>query len=233
MRAAIYTRVSTAQQSDAMQKRELRAYATARGWTIAGEFSDVGWSGARQHRPGLDALMAAARRRQLDCILVWRFDRFARSTRHLLLALEEFRALGMGFISYQESLDTSSPLGEAMFTIISAIAQLERSLIRERIMAGLAHARSKGVRVGRPRRRVDVELARMLQAEGRGLREIAALMRVSRGTLARTLGAAGGAAAGSANGPAAVVSQNPAAAQSSDAAQTPDSQGPDFSAQNH
>lgn len=233
MRAAIYTRVSTAQQSDDMQKRELRAYAAARRWEIAGEFSDLGWSGARQHRPGLDALMAAARRRQLDCILVWRFDRFARSTRHLLAALEEFRSLGVAFNSFGESLDTSSPLGEAMFTIISAIAQLERSLIRERIMAGLAHARSKGVRVGRPRRRVDVELARMLQAEGRGLREIAGLMGLSRNTLARALRAAGG-AADPANGSAATgLSQNPAAAQPSDPAQTPASAGPDFPGQNH
>lgn len=187
MRTAIYTRVSTIQQSDEMQRRELRTFAAARGWDIAGEFSDVGWSGAKERRPGLDALMAAARKRQLDTVLVWRFDRFARSTRHLLSALEEFRALGVGFISYQESVDTSSPLGEAMFTIISAIAQLERSLIRERIMAGMAHARSKGTLVGRPRRRVDVELALMLQQEGRGLREVAKLMRVSRNTLARVL----------------------------------------------
>jgi DNA invertase Pin-like site-specific DNA recombinase len=234
MRVALYTRVSTAQQSDEMQRRELRAFAQARGWAIAAEFSDVGWSGAKERRPGLDGLMAAARKRQLDAVLVWRFDRFARSTRHLLLALEEFRALGVGFISYQESVDTGSPLGEAMFTIISAIAQLERSLIRERINAGLAHAKAKGVRVGRPRRRVDVELARMLRAEGRGLRETARLMGVARGTLYRALRADAQApgAARPARG-ATGAAQNPSAAGAALAPKTPASGPGDSAAQNH
>lgn len=231
MRAALYTRVSTAQQSDAMQTRELRAFAQARGWEIAGEFSDVGWSGARERRPGLDALMQAARRRQLDAVLVWRFDRFARSTRHLLSALEEFRALGVAFISYQESVDTSSPLGEAMFTIISAIAQLERSLIRERIRAGLAHARSQGVRMGRPRKRVDVELARMFQAEGRGQRETARLLGLSRATLARALRTGGETIHGP--GPAPGLAQNPAAGGGPQPAETPDCARPDLAGENH
>lgn len=187
MRVAIYTRVSTREQSDEMQTRELRAYCAARSLEIVGEYSDIGWSGARGKRPGLDRLMDAARKRQFDAVLVWKFDRFARSVRHLLAALEEFRNLGLQFISYQENLDTSSPLGQALFTIVAAVAQLERDLIRERVRAGIGNARAKGVRLGRPRRRLDIELARMLQAEGRGLREIARLMNLGRGTLARAL----------------------------------------------
>ncbi len=187
MRVALYTRVSTREQSDEMQARELRAYCVARNLAIAGEYSDIGWSGAREKRPGLDRLMDAARKRQFDAVLVWRFDRFARSVRHLLAALEEFRNLGIQFISYQENLDTSSPLGQALFTIVAAVAQLERDLIRERVRAGIGNARAKGVRLGRPRRMLDVELARMLQADGRGLREIARLMNIGRGTLARAL----------------------------------------------
>lgn len=237
MRVAIYTRVSTREQSDAMQTRELRAFAAARGWEIAGEFSDVGWSGARERRPGLDALMAAARQRRIDAVLVWRFDRFARSTRHLLAALAEFRSLAVAFVSFHESVDTSSPLGEAMFTIISAIAQLERSLIRERILAGIAHARSKGQRMGRPRRPVDVELARMLRGEGRGLRETARLMQVAPNTLLRALRAAGDDSTAVPGAPAApggeAVFQNPRAPEGAKAAEMPAIAPPDFPGQNH
>ena len=155
MRAAIYARVSTKDQSCNMQMRELRAYCAARGLTIIREYIDVGQSGAKDSRPELNELMAAARKRKLDSILVWRFDRFARSTKHLLLALEEFRSLGVQFISYQENIDTSSPLGQALFTIVSAVAQLERDLIRERINGGIRNARACGKQLGRPRRIVD------------------------------------------------------------------------------
>src|ERR1019366_174828 len=136
MRAAIYARVSTTEQSTELQLRDLRHYATARG-IVANEYVDTGFSGAKQSRPALDRLMEDGRKRRFDCVLVWRFDRFARSTKHLLLALEEFRSLGIQFISYQENIDTTSPLGQALFTIVSAVAQLERDLIRERVRAGL------------------------------------------------------------------------------------------------
>lgn len=147
-RVAIYARVSTNEQSPELQLRDLRQYTMARGLS-ATEYVDSGFSGAKQSRPALDRLMDDARKRRFDCVLVWRFDRFARSTKHLLLALEEFRSLGIQFISYQENIDTTSPLGQALFTIVSAVAQLERDLIRGRVRAGLRNARAKGKRFGR------------------------------------------------------------------------------------
>src|SRR5271168_4579502 len=155
MRAAIYARVSTKDQSCDMQMRDLRAYCAARGFTIIREYIDIGQSGAKDSRPELNDLMADARKRKFDSILVWRFDRFARSTKHLLLALEEFRSLGVQFVSYQENIDTNSPLGQALFTIVSAVAQLERDLIRERVTAGIRNARANGKKLGRPMRVVD------------------------------------------------------------------------------
>ena len=107
--------------------------------------------------------MGDARKRQFDAIVVWRFDRFARSTKHLLSALEEFRSLGIQFISYQENIDTSSALGQALFTIVSAVAQLERDLIRERVSAGIRNARANGKKLGRPMRAVDGDRATSVQ----------------------------------------------------------------------
>src|SRR4029077_20575001 len=112
MRIGIYARVSTKDQSCELQLRDLRAYCAARGFSLLREYVDVGESGAKDSRPQINDLMAAARKRQFDAVVVWRFDRFARSTKHLLLALEEFRSLGIQFISYQENIDTSSPLGQ-------------------------------------------------------------------------------------------------------------------------
>jgi DNA invertase Pin-like site-specific DNA recombinase len=132
VRVAIYARVSTKDQSCDLQVRDLKAYCAARKFTIFRDYIDVGESGAKKSRPKLDELMADARKRKFDTVLVWRFDRFARSTKHLLLALEEFGSLSVQFISYQENIDTTSPLGQALFTIVSAVAQLERDLIRER-----------------------------------------------------------------------------------------------------
>ena len=107
-------------------------------------------SGAKEHRIELDRLMDLVRKRQVDVVLVWKFDRFARSTRQLLDALEEFRTLGVNFISYTENVDTSTPAGRALFTMVSAFAEFERDLIRERVCAGLAQARADGTRLGRP-----------------------------------------------------------------------------------
>jgi DNA invertase Pin-like site-specific DNA recombinase len=150
MRVGIYARVSTRDQSCDLQLRDLRAYCAARQLTVAREYVDAGVSGTKDSRPQLNELMADARKRKLDAILVWRFDRFARSTRHLLLALEEFRGIGLQFISYQENIDTGTPLGQALFVIIAAIAELERGLICERVSAGIRNARAKGKRLGRP-----------------------------------------------------------------------------------
>ena len=118
MRIGSYARVSTKDQSCELQVRDLRSYCAARGFDFVREYVDVGQSGAKDSRPELNELMDAARKRQFDVIVVWRFDRFARSTKHLLTALEEFRALGIQFISYQENIDTSSALGQALFTIV-------------------------------------------------------------------------------------------------------------------
>jgi len=154
-RVAIYCRVSTLDQSTDSQLLDLRRYTKERGWQIFQEYCDNGISGTKDSRPALNQLMDEARKRRFDVVLVWRFDRFARSTKHLILALEEFRNLGIDFISYQENIDTSSPLGSAIFTIISAVAQLERDIIAERVKAGLRRAQENGKHIGRPTARVD------------------------------------------------------------------------------
>ena len=149
MRIAIYARVSTKDQSCELQLPDLRSYCAARRFEAVREYVDVGQSGAKESRPELNKLMDDARKRQFDAIVVWRFDRFARSTKQPLRALEEFSFLGIQFMSYQENIDTSSPLGQAFFTIVSGVAQLERDLIRERVSAGIRNARANGKRLGR------------------------------------------------------------------------------------
>src|ERR1035441_8516894 len=166
MPIGIYARVSTKDQSCELQVRDLRSYCAARGFDLVREYVDVGQSGAKDSRPELNKLMDDARKRQFDAIVVWRFDRFARSTKHLLSALEEFRGLGIQFISYQENVDTSTPLGQALFTIVSAVAQLERDLIRERVRAGLRNARANGKKFGRPRAQVDAVSVATLRRDG-------------------------------------------------------------------
>jgi len=188
MRIVIYARVSTKDQSCELQLRDLRAYCAARGFAVQREYVDVGESGAKDSRPQLNELMAAARKRQFDAVIVWRFDRFARSTKHLLLALEEFRSLGIQFSSYQEGIDTASPLGQALFTIVAAVAQLERDLIRERVSAGIRNAQACGKQLGRPRRVVNNDELRRLRAEGASLRQIAEKLGVGYGTVRLRLG---------------------------------------------
>ncbi len=183
MRIGIYARVSTKDQSCELQARDLRAYCAARGFDLVREYVDVGQSGAKDSRPELNKLMDDARKRQFDAIVVWRFDRFARSTKHLLSALEEFRSLGIQFISYQENIDTSSALGQALFTIVSAVAQLERDLIRERVSAGIRNARANGKKLGRPMRAVDRGRILQMRAEGQSLQQIAENLGVGYGTV--------------------------------------------------
>jgi DNA invertase Pin-like site-specific DNA recombinase len=149
-RVAIYTRVSTTDQHPEMQEEELREYVARRNWTIYRIYCDKGVSGAVAKRPELDAMMNDCRRRKVDIVIVWKFDRFARSLKQLLNALELFRELGIGFVSCTEAIDTSLPHGEMLFQITGAIAQWERSLIVERVKAGLQHARSLGKKLGRP-----------------------------------------------------------------------------------
>ena len=155
----------------------------ARCFNLVREYIDVGQSSASDSRPQLNIVMGYAIKRQVDAIIVWRFDRFARSTKHLLSALEEFRSLGIQFISYQENMDTSTSLGQALFTIVSAVAQLERDLIRERVSAGIRNAKANGKKLGRPARRICNERIIELKAEGKSLRQIAASLRVGYGTV--------------------------------------------------
>jgi DNA invertase Pin-like site-specific DNA recombinase len=151
-RVAIYARISTANsvQSPEMQLRELREHAQRRGWEISCEYVDEGISGAKDRRPALDRLMTDAHRRKFEVLVVWKFDRFARSVSHLLRALDTFRALGIDFVSLSESLDTATPAGRMVFTVLGAVAELERSLIAERVRAGIRNAKAKGKRLGRP-----------------------------------------------------------------------------------
>src|ERR1700738_4750247 len=183
MRIGLYARVSTKDQSCELQLRDLRTYCAARGFEPAREYIDVGQSGAKDSRPGLNRLMDDARKRQFDAIIVWRFDRFARSTKHLLTALQEFRSLGIQFISYQENVDTSTPLGQALFTIVSAVAQFERELIRERVTAGIRNARANGKRLGRPKSLVDSAQVLQLREQGQSLQQIAINLGIGYGTV--------------------------------------------------
>jgi DNA invertase Pin-like site-specific DNA recombinase len=149
-RTALYLRVSTADQKPDLQYDGLRSYAARAGLVVTLDYCDTAISGRREGRPQLNALMTAARNHEFDCVLVWKFDRFARSTRHLLTALEEFDHLGVRFISVQDQVDTNSPMGRAMFTIIGAMAELESSLISERVTAGMRAAEARGKHLGRP-----------------------------------------------------------------------------------
>jgi DNA invertase Pin-like site-specific DNA recombinase len=187
MRVAIYARVSTANngQDPTMQTRELREYAERRGWQIAGEYVDIGISGTKEKRQELDRLMGDAHRRRFDVVVVWKFDRFARSVSHLLRALETFKAQGIEFVSFSEQLDTSTPAGKLVFTVLGAVAELERSLIVERVKAGLRNARAKGKRLGRPRVTVDARRIAALRVAGSSWSEIARQTGWTKGTVQR------------------------------------------------
>src|SRR5215472_9045703 len=184
MRAAIYARVSTnIGQDPHMQMRELREYCQRRGWEVAGEYVDAGVSGTKQNRPRLDALWAECRKRRVDAVVVYRYDRFARSLRQLVNALEEFRSLGIEFISLHEGVDTSTPNGRLVFGIFASIAEFERELIRDRVKSGIAAAKSRGKRLGRPRVSVDAARIAALRASGLSWPKIAVELGVSVGTV--------------------------------------------------
>src|SRR6204780_3398385 len=184
-RVALYARVSTVNhgQDVSLQTRELLQFAEARGWIVAGEYIDSGVSGAKDSRPELNRLMTDAHKRRFDVVCVWRFDRFARSVSHLLHALETFKALGIDFVSFSEQMDTSTPAGKMVFTVLGAVAELERSLIVERVRAGLRNARAKGKTLGRPRVAVDASRIAVLRASGQPWRAIAKALGVSVGTV--------------------------------------------------
>ena len=185
-RAAIYARVSTHNgQNPEMQLDEVREYCSRRGWKIAGEYVDEGISGSKEHRPALDSLLSDCRKRLVDAVVVYRYDRFARSLRQLVNALDEFHALGIDFVSLHEDVDTSTPNGRLVFGIFASIAEFERELIRDRVRSGLALAKSRGRQLGRPRVAVDASKVASLRAQGHSWASISAEMGIGRGTAQR------------------------------------------------
>src|SRR5690242_21823942 len=156
-----------------MQLNEVRAYCERRQWVVAGEYVDTGISGSKEHRPALDRLLTDCRKRRVDAVVVYRYDRFARSVRQLVNALEEFRSLGIDFVSLHEGVDTSTPNGRLVFGIFASIAEFERELIRDRVRSGLAAAKARGKKLGRPRVSPDASKIASLREAGRSWPQIA------------------------------------------------------------
>ncbi len=188
-KVAIYARVSTTDkgQDVDLQLRDLRSYVEAREWTTFKEYVDRGVSGSKDKRPELDAMMNDAKKRKFDVVLVWRFDRFARSTRHLINALEEFKCLGIDFVSHMENIDTTTPGGKLTFTVFSGVAEFELNLLKERVKAGLANARAKGKKLGRPSAEVDRGELLKLRSQGLSIREIGARLQLDKMVVQKNL----------------------------------------------
>ena len=185
-RAALYLRVSTLDQHPESQLHDLRGLAAQRGFHIVEEYTDR-MSGARAKRPGLDQMMADARSGRFDVVLVWAFDRLARSVRHFLEVLDELNHLNIEFVSFREQIDTGGPLGRAMVIIVGAIAELERNLIIERVRAGMRRARLEGRRLGRPPLNVDRDALLRDRGRGQSLKQIAKLHGISKASVIRLL----------------------------------------------
>lgn len=175
IRAALYARVSTDEQDPELQIRELQAVAERRGWSVVGLYVDRGVSGSRESRPELDRLMRATREGKVDVVACWKFDRFARSVKHLVTALDEFMHHQVDFVSITEAVDTATPAGRMLFSVIAAFAEFEKSVLKERVHAGLRRARAQGKRLGRPPRATtaQAEDVRRQRAAGRSWRTIA------------------------------------------------------------
>ena len=187
-RVALYARVSTLNGQDPeMQLSELREYASRRGWSITREYVDQGVSGSKESRPELNELMVDAHRRKFDAVLVWKIDRFGRSLKHLVNALADLCAYGVAFISFRDNIDLSTPSGRLMFQIIGAMAEFERSLIQERVKAGLRNARAKGKKFGRPRAQVDALGVAALRQEGLSWSQVCRALKVSKGSAQRSV----------------------------------------------
>lgn len=184
-RVAVYARVSTVDkgQDPETQLLALREYAARRGFILVGQYVDYA-SGRRDDRPQYQALFKAARTRQIDVVLVWRYDRFARSTQALVNAVKEFQHLGVDFISYQENIDTTTPQGELIFTVMASLAQFESALISERVKAGMARAKAQGRRISRApiAKKVQAHIA-MVYAQGRSITQISKQLGISYGTV--------------------------------------------------
>lgn len=185
MKVAIYSRVSTHEQTTAGQLDELRSYCERRRWEIVAEYTDEGVSGSQETRPGLTHLLADAKRRKFDAVLVYRYDRFARSLRQLVNALCEFDSLGIHFVSLHEGVDTSTPNGRLVFGIFASIAEFERELIRSRVRSGIAAARARGKRIGRPRVLATDSQITTLLGEGHSMMVIGEKLGISAATVCR------------------------------------------------
>ena len=187
-RVARYLRVSRHDQDTALQSDETGAFVKNRKWKLVETYQDQGVSGAKDRRPQLDRLLADARKRKFDALVVYKADRLFRSLRHMVLTLDEFTALGIAFVSTTEPFDTSTPSGKLLLHIVSAMAEFERSLLIERVKSGVAAARRRGARLGRPRARLDEDQLRELRAQGLSVRKIAELLNVGTSTVQRRLG---------------------------------------------
>lgn len=183
MKAFLYARVSTDDQNEGMQLREMLEFAVRRGWDSNPRIFTDQMSGSKEQRPGLDQLMAGARRRECDVVLVYKFDRFARSLRHLLNALEEFEALGVAFVSLHDDFDMTTPSGRLMFKIVGAFAEFERDIIRQRVRSGMAHAKAQGKHMGRKRLPLDRDQITALRAQGLPWREVAHRVKADESTV--------------------------------------------------
>ena len=187
-RVGLYLRVSTAEQTTENQSRELLAVAERHGWAVVRVFEDAGISGAKNRtgRPGLDAMMKAIARREIDMVAAWSVDRLGRSLTDLLDLLRELHSKGVDLFLHQQGLDTSTPAGRAMFQMMGVFAEFERAMLRERVMSGLARARAQGIQLGRPRIASDkAEAIRLAKASGKGVRRIARELGVGIGTVLR------------------------------------------------
>ena len=188
MRVAIYARVSTTNgQTPEMQLSDLREYASRRGWKVFAEYVDNGVSGAKESRPELNRLMADAHRRHFDVVLCWKVDRFGRSLKHLVNALADLDVYGIAFVSLRDNLDLSTPSGRLMFQIIGAMAEFERSLIQERVKAGLRNAKLRGRALGRPALTLDCGRIARLRNSGASIRAISGQLGVSASTVHKAL----------------------------------------------
>jgi DNA invertase Pin-like site-specific DNA recombinase len=187
-RVALYARISTADKGQDLETQllPLREYIVNRGWILYKEYTDV-MSWAKDNRPWFIELMQDSQKRKFDVVLVFRFDRCSRSSKHLINTLETLRALGIDFVSYQESIDTSTPAWQMMFTIISAFAQFERNIIQERVKAWLYRAKQQGKHIGRPKQELDYEGIQALKNEWLSIRQIAQQMNVSKSAVERCL----------------------------------------------
>jgi DNA invertase Pin-like site-specific DNA recombinase len=184
-RAALYCRVSTVDQHPETQLGELRQFAANRGFQIVGEYTDQGYSGARARRPELDRMMDDARRHKFDVLLVWSCDRLARSTKHLLQTIDDLNGMGIQFLSQREAIDTEGPLGRAILIIVSAMAELERCIIIERVRAGMRRARVEGRQIGRARLDVNREQVIQDRRSGMSLTQVAKKHGISRASVCR------------------------------------------------